>query len=614
LVAASIVGRERELELLTVALDQGRDVLLEGPPGTSKTTLLRAVAASWDVPLVFVEGNAELTPARLLGTHDPSALLERGYVREAFEPGPLVRAMEAGGLLYIEEFNRAPEETLNVLLTAIADREVAVPRLGTVTAAPGFRLIGAMNPYDNVGTTRLSVSVRDRFCRLPIGYQSAAEEVEIVRRRCVGEGEAFDETVATAAVALARMTRIHPDILHGGSVRGAIDLYLVATGLLKAREVAPGPGEVTDAALVEALSLALSGRVVLDPAAEVGVDELLQALWDEYRFGGAGENLLESVARVPRRDRPGGTAAADAPPFRKRPKPLSEAPKLSAAAGGGGLAATGSSPRGRGESSTAARGGAEDDGAGGDDEEGGPPGPEVGAALRLAREIASRLALAPPSPRRRRPTGREAFVPADRGEGELDPDRTLERLVAWTSPRREAVVVRERQGERRAILLALDVSGSIGRDRLLTTAALAGALTAELANEDLGVIAFWTDAAMLLRPGERSTSEALVAATLALETGGLTNLAFPLETAATELAVAPRSGARVVLVSDCVHNAGPDPRRAAASLPRLDVLLETGGEQDAELARELASRGRGLVTPIAGHRDVAPALARIFAA
>ena len=49
----------------------------------------------------------------------------------------------------------------------------------------------------------------------------------------------------------------------------------------------------------------------------------------------------------------------------------------------------------------------------------------------------------------------------------------------------------------------------------------------------------------------------------------------------------------MLLLSDCVHNAGPDPRPLAARLPRLDVLLDTSGEQDAELARDLARLGRG---------------------
>src|SRR5580704_12470279 len=62
-VAAHLVGRERELTLALAAMAAGRDLILEGPPGTSKSTLLRAITAEWGIPLVFVEGNADLTRA-----------------------------------------------------------------------------------------------------------------------------------------------------------------------------------------------------------------------------------------------------------------------------------------------------------------------------------------------------------------------------------------------------------------------------------------------------------------------------------------------------------------------------------------------------------------------
>jgi hypothetical protein len=75
----------------------------------------------------------------------------------------------------------------------------------------------------------------------------------------------------------------------------------------------------------------------------------------------------------------------------------------------------------------------------------------------------------------------------------------------------------------------------------------------------------------------------------------------------------PARDARVVLLSDCVHNAGPDPRPLAARLPRLDVLLDTSGEQDEELARELARLGRGRLRLIRAYTDVAPALSAVFA-
>ena len=182
-VRARVVGRERELDLILAAVAAGRDLLLEGPPGTSKSTLLRAITAEWGIPLVFVEGNADLTPAKLVGHHNPARVLREDYSADNFVDGPLLEAMRTGGFLYVEEFNRAPEDTLNTLLTAMAERQIAVPRVGSVTAAPTFRVVASMNPYDNIGTTRLSTSVHDRLCRLAIGYQDADSERGIVALR-----------------------------------------------------------------------------------------------------------------------------------------------------------------------------------------------------------------------------------------------------------------------------------------------------------------------------------------------------------------------------------------------------------------------------------------------
>jgi MoxR-like ATPase len=234
-VQASVVGRERELGLVLAAVAAGRDILLEGPPGTSKSTLLRAITAEWGIPLVFVEGNADLTPAKLVGHHNPSRVLREDYSPENFVDGPLIEAMRGGGFLYIEEFNRAPEDTLNTLLTAMAERRIAVPRVGEVIARDTFRVIASMNPYDNIGTTRLSTSVHDRLCRLAITYQDAAAERGIVALRAPRFDQALAdlkpavyERLVADAVAVTRATREHEDIRQGSSVRGAIDLTLVA--------------------------------------------------------------------------------------------------------------------------------------------------------------------------------------------------------------------------------------------------------------------------------------------------------------------------------------------------------------------------------------------------
>jgi MoxR-like ATPase len=283
-VASHLVGRGRELDLLLSAVAAGRDVLLEGPPGTSKTTLLRAITAEWGIPLLFVEGNADLTPAKLIGHHNPARVLREDYSAENFVDGPLVAAMRGGGFLYIEEFNRAPEDTLNALLTAMAERQVTVPRVGTVDAAPSFRVIASMNPYDNVGTTRLSTSVHDRLCRLAIGYQDERDERGIVALRTGATAAAagsLDGRLVADAVAVTRATREHPDVRQGSSVRGAIDCVLVARELAGLRAVSGADDPRYPELVLDAMTVALSGRIHLDEAAETTPERILRELWED---------------------------------------------------------------------------------------------------------------------------------------------------------------------------------------------------------------------------------------------------------------------------------------------------------------------------------------------
>lgn len=290
-VAARLVGRERELELVLAAVAAGRDIVLEGPPGVGKTTMLQAITEEWGIPLVLVEGNADLTPAKLIGHHNPARVLQEGYDADNFVPGPLVQAMREGGFLYIEEFNRAPDDTINTLLTAMAERRIAVPRVGVVHAAPTFRVIASMNPYDNVGTTRLSTSVHDRLNRLAIGYQDAAAERGVVALRTGASGP-LEDRLADDAVAVTRATREHPDVRQGSSVRGAIDLVLVARQLAALRGVRDPGDEAYPALVHDAMVVALSGRIHLDEAAEATPEQVLKEIWED-RF------LLRPPAAAP---------------------------------------------------------------------------------------------------------------------------------------------------------------------------------------------------------------------------------------------------------------------------------------------------------------------------
>lgn len=232
----------------------------------------------------------------------------------------------------------------------------------------------------------------------------------------------------------------------------------------------------------------------------------------------------------------------------------------------------------------------------------------------LAQRIASRLSVR--KPRRDasavRGLGRLETAPYRGASDEIDLDATIEVLAERPVPEEEDILVRERLRVKRSVVLLVDVSGSMRGERIKTAAATVGALSAELAHDALAVVAFWSDAAVLLELGEPVRPTELLDRILRIPARGLTNVAFPLEVAARQLAGVPRREARVLLLSDCVHNAGPDPRPFAARLPRLDVLLDASGEKDVELGRELASHGRGACHVIRSYRDVAPALGAIF--
>ncbi len=292
-----LVGRSREIELIVAAVAADRHILVEGPPGTGKSTLLRAVADQLGVGFEFVEGNAELTPARLVGHFDPARVLEEGYDPDVFVPGPLVAAMQEGALLYVEELNRVPEETLNVLITVMSERELHVPRFGRIDAADGFRLVAAMNPFDAVGTARISGAVYDRVCRVAVEYQSASDEVDIVRRRCAEAGSAGSDEWPSLVVELVRSTREHPDIRVGSSVRGAIDMVSVAAALAAVRDRrADDPSVSLDAALV-----ALSGRIRIREGSGRSADDLVRELWEAVfaRRSDHGDGDAEGKAGAP---------------------------------------------------------------------------------------------------------------------------------------------------------------------------------------------------------------------------------------------------------------------------------------------------------------------------
>jgi Mg-chelatase subunit ChlD len=241
-----------------------------------------------------------------------------------------------------------------------------------------------------------------------------------------------------------------------------------------------------------------------------------------------------------------------------------------------------------------------------------PPDPEVAA---MARTIARQLSIhrRPRSTSADRGAGRIASVPYRYRSDDMDLDRTIENLIERPVPEDTDIVVRERMHAPRAAVLIVDISGSMRGEKVRIAAATVAAVCADMQDDQLGLVAFWSDAALLKPFEQRISGPRLLDELLRIPTAGLTNMHFGLAAGHAELTRSTARHRTAILLTDAVHNAGPDPREIARRFPQLHVLLEVDGEHDAPLAADCARLGHGRLTPIRTHRDVAPALNQMLA-
>lgn len=223
----SLVGRSSDVQSLEKVISRRRNLLIEGPVGVGKTYLVLQVLSKLGLEADRIDGDSRYTEQKLTGWFDPPMVLKVGYTPECFVDGPLVAAMRAGRVLFINELNRMPESVQNILLPAMDERAILLPKLGRVVAKPGFVVVATQNPREFTATHTLSEALLDRFEMLKIDYQDRDEEIAIVEMHT---GAA--RVAAEQAVDVVRATRQDPAIKRGASVRAAIAIAdLMGSGL-----------------------------------------------------------------------------------------------------------------------------------------------------------------------------------------------------------------------------------------------------------------------------------------------------------------------------------------------------------------------------------------------
>jgi MoxR-like ATPase len=243
-----IVGKREAIELVMVALLCEGHVLIEDVPGTGKTMLARAVAASLGLSFKRLQCTPDLLPNDITGV---SVFNQRSGDFQ-FRPGPAFVHV-----LLADEINRATPRTQSALLESMGEGQVTVDGVTYPLQRP-FLVLATQNPIEYEGTFPLPEAQLDRFLlKLSVGYPSAEEEGQILLNlqrehpitkigQVVDGGRLLelqrqvwevhvDETVRSYVVRLIQATRTHADLALGASPRGSLALFKTAQALAALR-------------------------------------------------------------------------------------------------------------------------------------------------------------------------------------------------------------------------------------------------------------------------------------------------------------------------------------------------------------------------------------------
>jgi MoxR-like ATPase len=243
-----IIGKREAIEMVMVALLCEGHVLIEDVPGTGKTMLARAVAASLGLSFKRLQCTPDLLPNDITGV----SIFDQRTNEFKFRPGPAF-----AHILLADEVNRATPRTQSALLEAMGEGQVTVDGVTYPLNQP-FLVMATQNPIEYEGTFPLPEAQLDRFLlKLSVGYPAPEDEGQILLnlqrehpiaginqavdgtrlvelRRLVWEVH-VDDTVRDYIVRLIHTTRGHSDLALGASPRGSLALFKTSQALAALR-------------------------------------------------------------------------------------------------------------------------------------------------------------------------------------------------------------------------------------------------------------------------------------------------------------------------------------------------------------------------------------------
>jgi MoxR-like ATPase len=575
-----IVGRGTELERGLAAVLVNRHLMIEGPVGVGKTVLATAIASHLDRPVYRVDGDERYTEQKLSGWFDPPVVLEKGYVEEAFLPGPLTEAMRSGGVLFVNEMNRMPEGVQNILLPAMDEGIIDVPKVGRITARDGFVIIATQNPREFVATTAISEALSDRFELLVLDYQPEGEELQILAERF----PAADGELVRRSLCICRRTRNHPNIRRGSSIRGAMAMIQLAGALSSGAE----------SSLRRAAQMALPTRIEMREesratAAEV-IDEIVGECLAEDPASQieSGEKTAEKGAEQKGKGSAGGVKKVDVGDIAKLLETHHEDQLLGGEDIGWKVA----------QNYMRIRIGLSDP-----------------AALELARKIAIRatirrvLRLLGPV---RLPT-RVVREPFSLGDGsDIDLESTIENIAGKDRADASDVIVERREPRDLSVALMLDASLSMSGDKLAVASAAIAVLAFRLKMVDFLLVTFNDRPKVVKRLDQNLSLDELVLELLEFSASGYTNIEAALLKGQEELSRANTRNKVGVLITDGNYTVGRDPCRAASSFRRLFVIMTHSHDCRPSVCESIAGAGGGIVYDVAGFDEVPRVLYKVL--